>query len=145
VRYVIAALFAIAFTLATTTGDAFAKPADVCKMVSANDTRAWFGKELSVSEDYLDKPQSSQCTWDSKREGAGFLMVQIVPARYYEPHRGADYTPLSGIGDKAFFVTDLGFLASAVKGSKAIAITLRGGSSTRATAISALKMLVRKM
>ncbi len=114
----------------------------VCAMLSASDLRGWWGKEMTVSKE----PGIVDCQWVPADGSQGTLTVQIVPARYYdEPKLGNGFKKLPGIGDGAYVVNDLGWVAGALKGKKAVVIRVSGGKTTRDTAVTILKKLVPKV
>ena len=89
---------------------------------------AWVGRDVHVAPEYVGKPQSRQCQWtDGRVSGGVSVVVQIAPARYYEPHDGAtDFTELHGIGERAYDQNDGGFVAGAIKGGSTIVVSLSG-------------------
>jgi hypothetical protein len=117
-----------------------------CGMISASEIRNFWGKDLAISDNSLNIPQAKSCLWSDKDPNGAQLMIQIVPARYYEPHHGAGYHTLSGIGSIAYVVPELGgWTAMAVKGKQAVAIGARGGKIDESKTVSVLRMIVSKM
>ncbi len=120
---------------------------ELCALPSTADLRAWVGRDVHVAPEYLGKPQSRQCQWtEGGASGGASVFVQIAPARYYEPHRGApDFVKLHGIGEQAYYQNDLGFVAGALKGRATIVVSLSGGTANKARAIDALRFFVGKL
>lgn len=133
----------VAFVALSTLPNVAQAKGELCSLPSAANLRAWVGRDVHVAPEYVGKPQSSQCQWtDGAGEGASVL-VQVAPARYYEPHRGAaDFVELHGIGERAYYQNDLGFVAGAVKGRSTIVVSLFGGTANKARAIEALRFFV---
>jgi hypothetical protein len=94
-----------------------------------------------------DIPQTTGCDWGAVDGAGGLLTVRLIPARYYTaPTLAKDYAVLPGIGDKAYVISELGgWRAGALKGRDAVIIQVDGGKSNRNTAVTVLKMVVRKM
>ena len=143
----IAALTTLCLSWISLSDKATAKTTNACALVSSTDLRSWFGEELTARADLLKKPQASECIWNGNGNESGQLIVQIVPARYYEePKLAPDFRRLVGIGEKAYLISELGgWRGAALKGRSAVAIRLDGGKSSRATALAALETLVRKL
>ena len=119
---------------------------ELCALPSAANLRAWVGRDVHVAPEYLGKPQSSQCQWTEGGASGASVLVQVAPARYYEPHRGApDFAKLHGIGERAYYQNDLGFVAGALKGRSTIVVSLFGGSVNKARAIDALRFFVGRL
>jgi hypothetical protein len=119
----------------------------LCSLPSAANLRAWVGRDVHVAPEYLGKPQAGQCQWtDGGASGGASVLVQVAPARYYEPHRGAaDFAELHGIGERAYYQNDLGFVAGAIKGRFTIVVSLFGGTANKARAIDALRFFVGRL
>lgn len=118
----------------------------LCALPSAAELRAWVGRDVRVAPEYLGKPQSSQCQWTEAGAGGASVLVQVAPARYYEPHRGADgFTKLRGIGEQAYYQKDFGFVAGALKGRSTIVVSLLGGTANKTRAIDALRFFVGRL
>lgn len=121
---------------------------ELCALPSAANLRAWVGRDVHVAPEYLGKPQSGQCQWTEggASGGGASVLVQVAPARYYEPHRGApDFAKLHGIGERAYYQNDLGFVAGALKGRSTIVVSLSGGTANKARAIDALRFFVERL
>ncbi len=118
---------------------------DVCAMLSANDVRGWFGKDMAPQLPPIPIPGAPGCDWNGS--GDALLTVRLIPASYYEDlRRSRHYERVGGIGDKANVASELnGWSASAVKGRIAAKVQVFGGTSNRATAITILKAVVHQM
>lgn len=111
-----------------------------CASLSDAIVSGWFGKAMEPSK----LPGIVDCQWVPADNSPGTLTIQVVPARYYdEPNLGPQFKRLTGIGDRAFVVHDMGgWTAGALKGRKALVIHVDGGKTNRATAITILKTLL---
>ncbi len=133
--------------LGVTASPARATEKPVCAMLSTNDLRAWWGKDMEVRKMVMELPQAAGCDWGATDGKGGLLTVRIVPARYYtEPTLGHGFKRLSGIAEKAFVVPQLGgWSAGARKGAKAVVIQTDGGTSNDKTAITVLKKVIAQI
>jgi hypothetical protein len=84
------------------------------------------------------------CQWLAL-SGDGFAMVQVVPARYHEPHSGAKgFKKLPEIGSRGFVENDLGWGAGAIIGAESIVVSVNGTAANEATAIALLKETIKR-
>jgi hypothetical protein len=123
-----------------------ASSAGVCAMLSSGELHSLWGKDMKL-RDAPGLPQAQGCDWEAADGHGGFLTVRVVPARYYtEPKLGNGFKALTGIGDKAFVVQDLGgWNAGARKGAKAVVIHVDGGKTNQGTAVTLITELIRKI
>jgi hypothetical protein len=126
------ALFGAAAGIAPAPAEASKKPIDVCAMLSANDVRGWFGKDMTPQLPPIPIPGAPGCDWNGSDDA--LLTVRLIPANYYEDlHGSRNYERVTGIGDKANVASVLnGWSASAVKGRIAAKVQVFGGKSNRA-------------
>jgi len=143
VKHQLVSLVALSVVLTLATGSLPARATRVtktCSSISSGALDAWWGKAMVPSK----FPGIVDCQWIPADGSTGTLTVQVVPARYYdEPKLGQDFKRVSGIGDRAFVVRDMGgWNAGALKGARAVVILVSGGKTTRATALAILKTLL---
>ncbi len=91
-----------------------------------------------------DAAMGTGCQWMA-RSGSGFAMIQVVPARYHEPHSGAPgFKKLPDIGTRGFVENDLGWNAGAIIGAESIVASVKGEGANEATAIALLKETIKR-
>jgi hypothetical protein len=84
------------------------------------------------------------CQWMA-RSGSGFAMIQVVPARYHEPHSGAPgFKKLPDVGTRGFVENDLGWNAGTIVGAESIVTKVDGEGANEATAIALLKETIKR-
>jgi hypothetical protein len=84
------------------------------------------------------------CQWMA-RSGSGFAMIQVVPARYHEPHSGApEFKELPDIGTRGFVENDLTWRAGAIIGAESVNASVDGAGANEATAIALLKETIKR-
>jgi hypothetical protein len=84
------------------------------------------------------------CQWMA-RSGDGFAMIQVVPARYHEPHSGAPgFKKLPDVGSRGFVENDLGWNAGAIIGAESVVVKVSGDTANEATAIGLLKETIKR-
>jgi hypothetical protein len=73
-------------------------------------------------------------------------MIQVVPARYHEPHKGANgFKKLPDVGTQGFVEMSMGgWNAGAITGPQAIVVAVRGPAASEATAIALLKEVIER-
>jgi hypothetical protein len=85
------------------------------------------------------------CQWQGRSEGDS-AMIQVVPARYHEPHKGAKgFRTLPDVGTRGFVEMSLGgWNAGAISGAQSVVVSLRGPSASDANAIALLKETIKR-
>jgi hypothetical protein len=87
------------------------------------------------------------CQWDGDSSGSTYLQIQVIddPSDYVEQSLGVGFEKLSGIGKAAFVVPELGGWTAQAQTDKATyAVAVNGGTATKESAISLLKMLLTR-
>jgi hypothetical protein len=84
------------------------------------------------------------CQWLAR--GDASVLIQVAPARYHEPHKGAPgFRQLPEIGSRGFVEQSLGaWNAGAISGEKTVVVSVRGKDVTDATAIALLKETIAR-
>jgi hypothetical protein len=85
------------------------------------------------------------CQWIA-RSGDGSVLIQVAPARYHEPHRGAEgFRNLPDVGTKGFVEQSMGgWDAGAISGPQTVVVSVRGNGVNDATAIALLKETIAR-
>ena len=84
------------------------------------------------------------CQWLAS-SGDGSALIQVVPARYHEPHSGAPgFKKLTDIGTRGFVENDMGWRAGAIIGSESVIASVSGPAANAATAIALLKETITR-
>jgi len=80
------------------------------------------------------------------RSGGGSVMIQVVPARYHEPHKGAEgFRRLPAIGSEGFVEKSMGgWNAGAISGPQAVVVAVQGPGASDASAIALLTETLRR-
>jgi hypothetical protein len=85
------------------------------------------------------------CQWPA-RSGDGSAMIQVVPARYHEPHKGAEgFRRLTDIGKEGFVERSMGgWNAGAITGPQAVVVSVSGAAASEANAIALLTETIKR-
>ena len=91
-----------------------------------------------------DAGMGTACQWMAQ-SGHGYTMINVVPARYHEPHSGAPgFRKLPDVGTRGFVENDGGWRAGAIVGTNSIVAEISGGGATDASAIALLKETIKR-
>ncbi|MDB5883136.1 MAG: hypothetical protein JWP43_3014 [Ramlibacter sp.] len=84
------------------------------------------------------------CQWAAKNDG-NTMMVQVVPARYYEAASlGKGFRKLPEVGKRGFVVPDMGWKAGSILGQEFIVVNLMGAGASESTVIELLKETMKR-
>jgi hypothetical protein len=85
------------------------------------------------------------CQWEGRSEDAS-AMIQVVPARYHEPHKGAKgFRTLPDVGTRGFVEMSLGgWNAGSITGPQSVVVSVQGPSASDANAIALLKETIKR-
>lgn len=85
------------------------------------------------------------CQFSGRSDNAS-VMIQVAPARYHEPHKGAaGFKWLPDVGTKGFVETAMGgWNAGAISGEKTVVVSVSGPSANEANAIALLKETIKR-
>ena len=80
------------------------------------------------------------------RSQSGSVLIQVVPARYHEPHKGAEgFRPLPEVGTRGFVETSMGgWDAGAISGPQAVVVSVSGPAASEANAIALLTETIKR-
>lgn len=80
------------------------------------------------------------------RSGSGSVLIQVVPARYHEPHKGAEgFKRLPEIGTDGFVEQSMGgWNAGAISGPQAVVVAVQGPGASEANAIALLTETLKR-
>jgi hypothetical protein len=78
--------------------------------------------------------------------GEGSVLIQVYPAEYHEPHRGAPgFRQVPDVGSKGFVDSELGgWTAGAITGPDAVVVAVSGPKASDAVAIALLKETIAR-
>jgi hypothetical protein len=114
-----------------------------CPIISASEVSAAYGVKVS-DRPANSLPQAQSCEFDGP--GATVVRLQVVPARYYEEHRGEGFRSVPGLGDKASISLELGgWRAIARQRDQAVAVTISGSAATPENTLAVLKVALAKL
>jgi hypothetical protein len=73
-------------------------------------------------------------------------MIQVVPARYHEPHKGAaGFKNVPEVGTEGFVERSMGgWNAGAIAGPQAVVVAVQGPAASEADAIALLMETIRR-
>jgi hypothetical protein len=120
-------------------------PADAnpaCRLYTPAELATFVGAPLAPGE---TAAMGTGCQWTA-RSGSGSAMIQVVPARYHEPHKGAQgFKKLPDVGQQGFVEMSMGgWNAGAITGPQAVVVALSGPAASEATAIAFLKDTIKR-
>jgi hypothetical protein len=114
-----------------------------CPIIGAGDVSAAYGAKLSETP-ANSLPQAQSCEF--RGSGATVVRLQLVPARYYEEHRGEGFRSVPGLGDKASISFELGaWRAIAQQRDKALAVTAEGPAAKPENTLAVLRAALAKL
>ena len=92
-----------------------------------------------------DAAMGTGCQFEGRSE-SGSVMIQVAPARYHEPHKGAaGFKWLPEIGTKGFVETAMGgWNAGAISGEKTVVVSVSGPSASESNAIALLTETLKR-
>ncbi len=113
-----------------------------CKLFTAAELAKYVGEPLSPGH---DAAMGTGCQWEGGPDGDS-AMIQIVPARYHEPHKGAKgFKKLPDVGTQGFVEMSMGgWNAGAITGPQAVVVAVRGPAASEATAIALLREVIKR-
>jgi hypothetical protein len=88
------------------------------------------------------------CQWTGvTNDGAQFVMLQIVDARYHEPpSAAAGFKKLADVGSKGFVAPGIGgWEAGAIQGDKSINIVTSGSTTSEAQTVAFLREALKRV
>lgn len=105
-----------------------AGPRDVCSMLTVDELNTAAGMRDAIGESSTSGG-ADVCTWTA---GGKSVVVQVFPSSAsYDQARAATAEDITGIGDKAFYMSDTGTLV-AMKGSTPISVQIVGAGGDAA-------------
>ena len=113
-----------------------------CKLFTAAELAKYVGEPLSPGH---DAAMGTGCQWVGRSQGDS-AMIQVVPARYHEPHKGANgFKKLPDVGTEGFVEMSMGgWNAGAITGPQAVVVAVRGPAASEATAIALLTEVIKR-
>ncbi|MEP6558997.1 MAG: hypothetical protein ABJB17_10985 [Burkholderiales bacterium] len=112
-----------------------------CKLFTPAELSKFVGTPLASGH---VAAMGSGCQWLAS-SGDGSALIQVVPARYHEPHSGAaGFKNLPDIGTRGFVENDLGWNAGTIIGSESVVVSVTGPAANAATAIALLKETIAR-
>ncbi|MCU1384407.1 MAG: hypothetical protein JWL71_3104 [Acidobacteria bacterium] len=113
-----------------------------CHLFTAAELAKYGGEPLSPGH---DAAMGTGCQWMGPT-GNGSVMIQVVPARYHEPHKGAKgFKTLPDVGTQGFVEMSLGgWDAGAITGPQAVVVSVSGPAASEANAIALLKETINR-
>jgi hypothetical protein len=113
-----------------------------CKLFTPSELATYAGERLSAGE---VAAMGSGCHWAAV-SGDGSVLIQVYPAEFHEPHRGAPgFRQVSDVGTKGFVESELGgWNAGAITGPDAVVVAVSGPKASDAVAIALLKETIAR-
>jgi len=137
-------LAAVVVVLLATHGIAAAM--DRCTLLTAGEAAAAVGGP--VGPGYAAGPMQTACQWDGTADEAAYVQVQVIDdPSYWSPPTLADgYAELTGIGEKAYVLPEMGgFAAGALDRGHVVVVGLAGGGASAESAESLLRLVVDRL
>jgi hypothetical protein len=113
-----------------------------CKLFTPAELATYAGRPLAAGE---VAAMGSGCHWTAV-SGEGSVLIQVYPAEYHEPHRGAPgFRQVADVGTKGFVESELGgWNAGAITGPDAVVVAVSGPKASDAVAIALLKETIAR-
>jgi hypothetical protein len=113
-----------------------------CHLFTPAELAKYVGEPLSPGQ---DAAMGTGCQWLGRSDNAN-AMIQVAPARYHEPHKGAaGFKWLPEIGTRGFVETAMGgWNAGAITGEKTVVVSVGGPSASEANAIALLTETIKR-
>ena len=113
-----------------------------CKLFTPSELATYAGERLSAGE---VAAMGSGCHW-AAASGEGSVLIQVYPAEYHEPHRGAPgFRQVPDVGSKGFVESELGgWNAGAITGPDAVVVAVSGPKASDAVAIALLRETIAR-
>jgi hypothetical protein len=112
-----------------------------CKLFTPAELTKFVGLPLGRGE---NAAMGSGCSWEAS-SGSGSVLIQVVPARYHEPHSLAPgFKKLPDIGSQGFVENDMGWNAGAIIGAESVVVSVEGPAANATTAIALLKETISR-
>jgi hypothetical protein len=113
-----------------------------CKLFTAAELAKYVGEPLSPGH---DAAMGTACQWDGRSEGDS-AMIQVVAARYHEPHKHANgFKQLPDVGTQGFVEMSMGgWNAGAITGPQAVVVAVRGPAASESTAKALLTEVIKR-
>jgi predicted small lipoprotein YifL len=124
-------------------GDAASNPQ--CKMFTLTEIATYLGAPAKLG---TNAAMGTGCQWTGvTNDGAQFVMLQIVDARYHEPPSAsvAGYKKLADVGTEGFVVPGIGgWQAGAIQRDKSINVVTSGATTSEAQTIAFLREALKR-
>jgi hypothetical protein len=123
-------------------GDAASNPQ--CKMFTLTEIATYLGAPVKLG---TNAAIGAGCQWTGvTNDGAQFVMLEIVDARYHElPSAAAGFKNIEDVGTKAFVVPQMGgWQAGAIQGGKSINVVTSGSTTSEAQAVAFLREALKR-
>jgi hypothetical protein len=113
-----------------------------CRLFTPAELAKFCGVPLAPGH---DAAMGTGCQWVAQ-SGDGSAMIQVVPARYHEPHKGAEgFKKRPDLGTQGFVEMSMGgWNAGAITGAQAIVVSVSGPAATEATAAALLTETIKR-
>ena len=107
-----------------------------CKLFKPGELSKYVGLPLSLGR---VAAMGTGCQW-AATSGDGSALIQVVEARYHEPHsRAPGFKKLPDIGARGFVEHDMGWNAGTIVGAESVVVSVSGPEANEASAIALLK------
>jgi hypothetical protein len=119
---------------------------DRCSLLTAEEAAAAMGGP--VGPGYPAGPMQTACQWDGTADDGSYVQVQLIddPDDWSPPTLADGYVELTGIGEKAYVVPEMGgFAAGALDGRHIIVVGLAGDGASAESAGSLLRLAVERV
>jgi Protein of unknown function (DUF3558) len=117
----------------------------LCDLFTIDEVQALLGAPVGPGE---DAAQGTGCQWSGDSSvDATYLQIQVIddPSYYVEQSEGDGFEQVSGIGNAAFVIPELGgWAGGAQSSSSTFAVAVNGGTASKEAAISLLRQLVER-
>jgi hypothetical protein len=129
------------------TGDAAGDAANnpQCKLFTLTEIAIYLGAPAKLG---TNAAMGTGCQWTGvTNDGAQFVMLQIVDARYHVlPKLAAGFKALADVGTRGFVVPGIGgWQAGAIQGDKSINVVTSGSTTSEAQTVAFLREALKRV
>jgi hypothetical protein len=125
---------------------ASADSSPLCGLFTAQEIEATLGAPVGAGS--VAGPLGTACQWNGSSSDATYAQIQVIEDESYwsAPTLGEGYEELSGIGQEAYVIPELGgWTAGALTDKGIVAVALNGGTASHDSVIQFLRDVIARL